>query len=159
MPKGEYGLFVKSADPTSHYLIETNPQFASLSGFLSSDYMLGKLGFSADTAWRRLGDGQYETRLIRDAVLAQTGQRFLTSALSSDADQFRYLMDNALASKDALRLSLGVSPHQPASRRPDPRHRVAGKRHRRRPTSAGAGAVPRPGQQPPGTQRRVDFRH
>ncbi|WP_262381794.1 DUF637 domain-containing protein [Pseudomonas veronii] len=109
LPKGEYGLFVKNADPTSHYLIETNPQFASLSGFFSSDYMLDKLGFSADTAWRRLGDGQYETRLIRDAVLAQTGQRFLTSALSSDADQFRYLMDNALASKDALRLSLGVS--------------------------------------------------
>lgn len=55
LPKGEYGLFVKNADPTSHYLIETNPQFASLSGFFSSDYMLDKLGFSADTAWRRLG--------------------------------------------------------------------------------------------------------
>ncbi|WP_323166882.1 hypothetical protein, partial [Pseudomonas bubulae] len=60
-------------------------------------------------AWRRLGDGQYETRLIRDAVLAQTGQRFLAGGLYSDADQFRYLMDNALASKDALRLSLGVT--------------------------------------------------
>ncbi|WP_421557163.1 DUF637 domain-containing protein [Pseudomonas canadensis] len=109
LPKGEYGLFVKNADPTSHYLIETNPEFTSLTGFFSSDYMLGKLGFSADNAWRRLGDGQYETRLIRDAVLAQTGQRFLAGGLYSDADQFRYLMDNALASKDALRLSLGVT--------------------------------------------------
>ena len=109
LPKGEYGLFVKNADPTSHYLIETNPEFASLSGFFSSDYMLGKLGYNADSAWRRLGDGQYETRLIRDAVLAQTGQRFLAGGLYSDADQFRYLMDNALASKDALRLSLGVT--------------------------------------------------
>ncbi len=109
LPKGEYGLFVKNADPTSHYLIETNPEFASLTGFFSSDYMLGKLGFSSDNAWRRLGDGQYESRLIRDAVLAQTGQRFLAGGLYSDADQFRYLMDNALASKDALRLSLGVS--------------------------------------------------
>ncbi|WP_350613805.1 HNH endonuclease [Pseudomonas sp. HY7a-MNA-CIBAN-0227] len=109
LPKGEYGLFVKSADPTSHYLIETNPEFASVSGFLSSDYMLGKLGYTSDDAWRRLGDGQYETRLIRDAVLAQTGQRFLAGGLYSDADQFRYLMDNGLASKDALRLSLGVS--------------------------------------------------
>ncbi len=35
-------------------------------------------------------------------MLAQTGQRFL-------ADEYRYLMDNALASKDALNLSLGVS--------------------------------------------------
>ncbi|WP_248732358.1 DUF637 domain-containing protein [Pseudomonas sp. MWU13-2517] len=109
LPKGEYGLFVKNADPTSHYLIETNPEFTSASGFFSSDYMLGKLGYNADNAWRRLGDGQYETRLIRDAVLAQTGQRFLAGGLYSDADQFRYLMDNGLASKDALRLSLGVS--------------------------------------------------
>lgn len=109
LPKGEYGLFVKNADPTSHYLIETNPEFTSASGFFSSDYMLGKLGFTADNAWRRLGDGQYETRLIRDAVLAQTGQRFLAGGLYSDADQFRYLMDNGLASKDALRLSLGVA--------------------------------------------------
>ncbi|WP_225926970.1 MULTISPECIES: two-partner secretion domain-containing protein [Pseudomonas] len=109
LPKGEYGLFVKNADPTSHYLIETNPEFASLTGFFSSDYMLGKLGFTSDNAWRRLGDGQYETRLIRDAVLAQTGQRFLAGGLTSDADQFRYLMDNALASKDALRLSVGVT--------------------------------------------------
>ncbi|WP_431701439.1 DUF637 domain-containing protein [Pseudomonas sp. BR20] len=109
LPKGEYGLFVKNADPTSHYLIETNPEFASLTGFFSSDYMLGKLSFTSDNAWRRLGDGQYESRLIRDAVLAQTGQRFLAGGLTSDADQFRYLMDNALASKDALRLSLGVT--------------------------------------------------
>ncbi|WP_330210030.1 two-partner secretion domain-containing protein [Pseudomonas sp. AM4(2022)] len=109
LPKGEYGLFVKNADPTSHYLIETNPEFTSASGFFSSDYMLGKLGFNSDNAWRRLGDGQYETRLIRDAVLAQTGQRFLAGGLYSDADQFRYLMDNGLASKDALRLSLGVA--------------------------------------------------
>jgi len=28
--------------------------------------------------------------------------------LGSDYDQYRYLMDNALASKDALNLSLGV---------------------------------------------------
>ncbi|WP_177017150.1 DUF637 domain-containing protein [Pseudomonas sp. D2002] len=109
LPKGDYGLFVKSADPTSHYLIETNPEFTSASGFFSSDYMLGKLGFNSDNAWRRLGDGQYETRLIRDAVIAQTGQRFLAGGLLSDADQFRYLMDNALASKDALRLSVGVT--------------------------------------------------
>ena len=109
LPKGEYGLFVKNADPTSHYLIETNPEFTSVSGFLSSDYMLGKLGYTSDNAWRRLGDGQYETRLIRDAVLAQTGQRFLAGGLYSDADQFRYLMDNGLASKDTLRLSLGVA--------------------------------------------------
>jgi len=76
---------------------------------MSSDYLLGKLSFSADETARRLGDGRYETRLISDAVMAQTGQRFLAGGLNNDYEQFRYLMDNALASKNELNLSVGVS--------------------------------------------------
>ncbi|NBF10566.1 hemagglutinin repeat-containing protein [Pseudomonas sp. Fl4BN1] len=109
VPQGEYGLFIKSQNPQGRYLIETNPTFTDLSRFMSSDYMLGHLNYSTDQTWRRLGDGLYETRLIRDAVLAQTGQRFLASGLTSDYDQYRYLMDNAIASKDRLNLSVGVS--------------------------------------------------
>ena len=109
LPKGDYGLFIKNPDPTSHYLIETNPNLTNLSQFFGSDYLLKQLNVNADSNWRRLGDGLYEQRLIRDAVLAQTGQRFLAGGLTSDYDQYRYLMDNALASKDALRLSLGVT--------------------------------------------------
>ncbi|WP_287812844.1 hemagglutinin repeat-containing protein, partial [Pseudomonas sp.] len=108
LPQGEYGLFVPSQNPQSHYLIETNPNLTDPSRFMSSDYLLGQLGFSADEAARRLGDGRYESRLISDAVVAQTGQRFLAASLTSDYDQYRYLMDNALASKDALNLSVGV---------------------------------------------------
>ncbi len=40
---------------------------------------------------------------------APNAQRFLADGLVSDYDQYRYLMDNALASKDALNLSLGVA--------------------------------------------------
>ncbi|WP_241015393.1 DUF637 domain-containing protein [Pseudomonas frederiksbergensis] len=109
LPNGDYGMFIKNPDPTSHYMIETNPNLTNLSRFFGSDYLLKQLNINADSAWRRLGDGLYEQRLIRDAVLAQTGQRFLASGLTSDYEQYRYLMDNALASKDALRLSLGVS--------------------------------------------------
>lgn len=109
LPNGDYGMFIKNPDPTSHYMIETNPNLTNLSRFFGSDYLLKQLNVNADSAWRRLGDGLYEQRLIRDAVLAQTGQRFLASGLTSDYEQYRYLMDNALASKDALRLSLGVS--------------------------------------------------
>ncbi|WP_404938142.1 hemagglutinin repeat-containing protein [Pseudomonas sp. JDS08PS003] len=117
VPQGEYGLFIKSQNPQGRYLIETNPTFTDLSRFMSSDYMLGHLNYNTDQTWRRLGDGLYETRLIRDAVLAQTGQRFLASGLTSDYDQYRYLMDNAIASKDRLNLSVGVSltPAQVAS--------------------------------------------
>ncbi|KPY45910.1 filamentous hemagglutinin [Pseudomonas savastanoi pv. retacarpa] len=109
LPKGDYGLFIRNPDPTSSYLIETNPNLTNLSKFLGSDYILSRLNISPDNNWRRLGDGLYEQRLIRDAVLAQTGQRFLADGLTSDYDQYRYLMDNALASKSALNLSLGVA--------------------------------------------------
>ncbi|HGM8395729.1 TPA: hemagglutinin repeat-containing protein, partial [Pseudomonas aeruginosa] len=56
---------------------------------------------------KRLGDGLYEQRLIRDAVVARTGQRYI-DGLSSDEALFRYLMDNAIAYKDKLQLQLGV---------------------------------------------------
>nr|WP_311776195.1 DUF637 domain-containing protein [Pseudomonas sp. RIT778] len=102
-------MFVQSSNPQSRYLIETNPELTQSAPFMSSDYLLGKLDFSADEAARRLGDGRYETRLISDAVMAQTGQRFLAGGLNNDYEQYRYLMDNALASKNELNLSVGVS--------------------------------------------------
>lgn len=108
LPQGEYGLFVRNQNPTASYLIETNPELTDLGRFMASDYLLGHLGFDPDQAWRRLGDGRYETRLVADAVRAQTGQRFLADGLSSDYEQFKYLMDNAVASKDALGLAVGV---------------------------------------------------
>lgn len=109
LPKGPYGMFVQSQSPQSRYLIETNPELSQTAPFMSSDYLLGKLDFNADEAARRLGDGRYESRLISDAVLAQTGQRFLAGGLNNDYEQFRYLMDNALASKNELNLAVGVT--------------------------------------------------
>ncbi|WP_223547478.1 DUF6883 domain-containing protein [Pseudomonas sp. A-B-19] len=90
------------------YLIETNPVLTDLKQFMSSDYLLGNLGYDPDDSAKRLGDGLYEQRLIQQAVVARTGQRFL-DGLTSDEAMFKYLMNNAIASKDALNLSLGVS--------------------------------------------------
>jgi len=90
------------------YLIETNPAFANLKNFLSSDYMLGLLGIDPDETQKRLGDGLYEQHLIQDAIVARTGKRYL-DGLASDEAQFKYLMDNAIASKEALNLSVGVA--------------------------------------------------
>ncbi|WP_460149876.1 two-partner secretion domain-containing protein [Pseudomonas sp. S3_A03] len=121
LPTGENGLFhLNDKDgatglPTSQfaanphkYLIETNPLLTDMRQFMSSDYMLTKLGYDPDTAQRRLGDGFYEQRLIQQAVLARTGQRFIDGQ-TSDADLFKHLMDNAIGSKSALNLSVGVS--------------------------------------------------
>lgn len=121
LPTGQNGLFHLNDGngvngvPTSQfaanphkYLIETNPLLTDMRQFMSSDYMLSKLGYDPDTAQRRLGDGFYEQRLIQQAVLARTGQRFIDGQ-TSDADLFKHLMDNAISSKDALSLSVGVS--------------------------------------------------
>ena len=121
LPNGQNGLFhLNDSDgakglPTSQfaanphkYLIETNPLFTDMRQFLGSDYMLTKLGYDPDTAQKRLGDGFYEQRLIQQAVLARTGQRFIDGQ-TSDADLFKHLMDNAISSKSALNLSVGVS--------------------------------------------------
>ncbi|WP_254871951.1 DUF637 domain-containing protein, partial [Pseudomonas aeruginosa] len=93
--------------PSHKYLIETNPALTELKQFLNSDYLLSGLGMNPDDSKKRLGDGLYEQRLIRDAVVARTGQRYI-DGLSSDEALFRYLMDNAIAYKDKLQLQLGV---------------------------------------------------
>ncbi|MBN5549082.1 DUF637 domain-containing protein, partial [Pseudomonas aeruginosa] len=90
------------------YLIETNPALTELKQFLNSDYLLGGLGINPDDSKKRLGDGLYEQRLVREAIVQRTGQRFI-AGLNSDEAMFRYLMDNAIASKDVLGLTPGVT--------------------------------------------------
>ncbi|WP_081791037.1 hemagglutinin repeat-containing protein [Pseudomonas umsongensis] len=90
------------------YLIETNPVLTDLKQFMSSDYLLSNLGYDPDQSAKRLGDGLYEQRLIQQAVVARTGQRFIDGQTSDEA-LFKYLMNNAVASKTELNLSLGVS--------------------------------------------------
>ncbi|QEY58325.1 filamentous hemagglutinin N-terminal domain-containing protein [Pseudomonas sp. C27(2019)] len=108
LPQSSNGLFAVNSNVNHPYLIETNPLFASMSGFLNSSYLLQGLGYDPEQAQKRLGDGLYEQRLIEQAVIARTGKRFLDGLTSND-DQFRYLMDNGIASKESLNLSLGIS--------------------------------------------------
>lgn len=103
------GVPERTVPSISHkYLVETNPVLTNLKQFLSSDYLLGQLNVKPDQAIKRLGDGLYEQRLIREAVVARTGQRYI-DGMTSDETLFRYLMDNAIASKQQLSLSVGVS--------------------------------------------------
>ncbi|YAF62121.1 hypothetical protein DOCECA_18360 [Pseudomonas sp. E102] len=90
------------------YLIETNPVLTDLKQFMSSDYLLENLGYDPDQSAKRLGDGLYEQRLIQEAVVARTGQRFIDGQTSNE-DMFKYLMNNAIASKQELDLAVGVS--------------------------------------------------
>nr|WP_225920141.1 hemagglutinin repeat-containing protein [Pseudomonas vanderleydeniana] len=132
LPAGQNGLFRLSGQGTSSngsasglvhvpglpdtsgksnpqkYLIETNPALTDLKQFMSSDYLLSNLGYDPDASAKRLGDGFYEQKLIQQAVTARTGQRYIDGQTSDDA-MFKYLMNNAVASKQELNLQLGVS--------------------------------------------------
>lgn len=98
----------QSTSPAHKYLIETNPALTDLKQFLSSDYLLAGLGYNPDESAKRLGDGFYEQKLIQQALVARTGQRFIDGQHSDEA-LFKYLMNNAIASKQQLGLSVGTT--------------------------------------------------
>ena len=105
LPKGQYGLFVLVKDKKADYLIETNPKFAMLKNFISSDYMMEKLNLNPLATQKRLGDNFYENRLVRESIFTQTGKRYLNESITNDYVQYKYLMDNALKAQKELKLS------------------------------------------------------
>ncbi|AUU05961.1 hypothetical protein MC50_019990 [Raoultella planticola] len=67
------------------------------------------------TTAKRLGDGYYEQRLIREQVVALTGQRYL-DGYTSDEQQFKALMDQGITSgkQYALKSGVALTPEQMA---------------------------------------------
>ena len=70
--------------PTAHYLLKTDPRFASYRQWLDSDFMLTALGYDPVTIQKSLGDSFYEQRLIREQVSQLTGRRFLGNYTSEE---------------------------------------------------------------------------
>ncbi|ADU38106.1 hemagglutinin repeat-containing protein [Variovorax paradoxus] len=108
-------LFRTHAEASSHYLIETDPRFANQRNWLSSDYLLNNLGQDPNNTLKRLGDGFYEQRLIREQVAQLTGYRYL-DGYDSDDKQYAALMDAGLtfARQYALRPGIALTPAQMA---------------------------------------------
>lgn len=101
-------LFQVNPDPTGGYLIETNPRFANYRNWLSSDYMLSTLPLNTALTTKRLGDGFYEQRLIREQINKLTGQRFL-AGYSDDEAQYQALMNGGITIAQSLQLIPGVT--------------------------------------------------
>ncbi|EMR12801.1 Large exoprotein, partial [Methylophaga lonarensis MPL] len=108
VPVATNSLFQPSPDIAAAYLIETNPRFANYRSWLSSDYMMQQLAFDPATTQKRLGDGFYEQRLVREQVAQLTGRRFLDGHASDEA-QYQALMTSALTQVEALQLIPGVA--------------------------------------------------
>ena len=101
-------LYKINQDPQSHYVVETDPQFADKRTWLSSDYMFNALRNDAQNLLKRLGDGYYEQRLINEQINQLTGKRFL-DGYDNDYAQYKTLMDNGVLYAKKWQLVPGVA--------------------------------------------------
>ena len=100
-------FFIVNPD-SPHYLVETDPRFTNYRQWLGSDYMLRQLGLNQDNIHKRLGDGFYEQRLLREQIAKLTGHRFL-NGYSNDEEQFKALMNNGLTAAKSFNLTPGIA--------------------------------------------------
>ena len=140
LPSGGNGRFVVTGDPSSPYLITTNPKldglgqldnglfndlyamlgqqpgvaprendsrFTDEKQFIGSAYFLDRLKLNPDYDYRFLGDAAFDTRYISNAMLSQTGQRYL-NGVGSDLAQMQQLIDNAARAQSGLNLQFGI---------------------------------------------------
>ncbi|CAI1757357.1 Filamentous hemagglutinin [Serratia proteamaculans] len=101
-------LFKTNPAPGGQYLVETDPRFTNQKSWLGSDYMIAKATNNQDNVLKRLGDGYYEQRLIREQVINLTGQRYL-EGYNNDEEQFKALMDQGLTFSQQYNLKVGVA--------------------------------------------------
>ena len=99
-------LFRSTPNPSNGYLVETDPRFTSQRQWLGSDYMVQSLSLDPAVTQKRLGDGFYEQRLIREQVAQLTGQRFLGD-YTSDEQEYRALMDAGITYAKQYKLRPG----------------------------------------------------
>ncbi|MDO5679374.1 MAG: hemagglutinin repeat-containing protein [Pelistega sp.] len=98
-----------SVDPArTRYLVATDPAFTNQRQWLSSDYMLQALNQDPARMMKRLGDGYYEQRLLREQILQLTGHRFL-DGYENDEAQFKALMQQGVTFAKEQRLTPGIS--------------------------------------------------
>lgn len=91
-----------------NYLVETDPRFANYRNWLGSDYLLNAMGFDANSVQKRLGDGFYEQKLIREQVAQLTGYRYL-DGYSSDEEQYTALMNAGVTFAQKYHLTPGIA--------------------------------------------------
>ncbi|MDN2676675.1 hemagglutinin repeat-containing protein [Janthinobacterium sp. SUN033] len=101
-------LYKVSSAPSSRYLVETDPRFASYREWTGSDYLLKQVKNDPSVTQKRLGDGFYEQRLVREQVAELTGQRFVGD-YTSDEQQYKALMDQGVAFAKQWDLRPGIA--------------------------------------------------
>lgn len=101
------GLFSQHTAVGSPFLVVTDERFTRRDKFISSDYLLNRVGYDPAQVHKRLGDGFYEQRIVREQVLSLTGK---PSVKGWDAmEQYQQLMNNASKVAQDFHLLPGVA--------------------------------------------------
>ena len=87
---------------------ESDSRFTNEKQFIGSAYFLDRLKLNPDYDYRFLGDAAFDTRYISNAMLSQTGQRYL-NGVGSELAQMQQLIDNAARAQSGLNLQFGIS--------------------------------------------------
>jgi len=101
------GLFQLHTTPGQTFLVATDPRFTNYGKFISSDYMLTGLNLDPQTTQKRIGDGFYETQLVRDQITALTGKTLL-AGYTNYLDEYTALLNNGVTYGKQFGLSVGV---------------------------------------------------
>jgi len=109
-------LFTTSNDPQARTLVTTDAKFAGYRQWLDSNYLLRELGVDPNTVGRRLGDGYYEQRLIREQTSKLLGARLLDKDVNNEREYIA-LMTNAIdyAKKNNLKIGTALTADQVAN--------------------------------------------
>ncbi|UMR30295.1 hemagglutinin repeat-containing protein [Massilia sp. MB5] len=105
------GLFKRNPDASGNVLFETRPQFANHGNWISSDYLLKEIGNDHAITQKRLGDGFYEQRMVREQ-LAQAGRS--VQGNGSDDSRYKELLTSGIsvAKQFDLRPGIALTPDQ-----------------------------------------------
>ncbi len=87
---------------------ESDSRFTNEKQFIGSAYFLDRLQLKPDYDYRFLGDAAFDTRYISNAMLSQTGRRYI-NGVGSDLAQMQQLIDNAVRAQSGLNLQFGIS--------------------------------------------------
>ena len=102
------GLFTLNTQPDMHPVVETHPYFTNYRTWLSSNYIAAQRVLDPNVTEKRLGDGFYEQRLVREQIAELTGKRFL-GHYTNDDQQYKGLMDAGVAYAKAFNLRQGIA--------------------------------------------------
>ena len=108
-------LYHVTSDPTARYLVETDPAYADRKTFLSSDYFFRRMQYDPEKLEKRLGDGYYESQIVRDRLMQLKGR-------PEGETEYKALMDAAVRwaqeNKD-VRIGMALTEDQKAALKED----------------------------------------